>query len=79
MISRFRTAKQQKATLKAVKEGNVDILIGTHRLVSKDIRFKDLGLLISRWRAKIWSCSKGKNKEYKEKCRCINFKCYTYS
>lgn len=46
MISRFRTAKDQKETLKAVKEGNVDILIGTHRLVSKDIQFKDLGLLI---------------------------------
>ena len=46
MISRFRTAKEQKTTLQAVKEGNVDILIGTHRLVSKDIEFKDLGLLI---------------------------------
>ena len=46
MVSRFRTAKEQKATLQAVKEGNVDILIGTHRLVSKDINFKDLGLLI---------------------------------
>lgn len=46
MVSRFRTAKEQKATLQAVKEGNVDILIGTHRLVSKDIKFKDLGLLI---------------------------------
>ena len=46
MISRFRTAKQQKATLQALKEGNVDILVGTHRLVSKDIAFKDLGLLI---------------------------------
>ena len=46
MVSRFRTPKQQKATLQALKEGNVDILIGTHRLVSKDIVFKDLGLLI---------------------------------
>lgn len=46
MVSRFRTTKQQKETLKALKEGNVDILIGTHRLVSKDIEFKDLGLLI---------------------------------
>ena len=46
MISRFRSAKQQRATLQAIKEGNVDILIGTHRLVSKDISFKDLGLLI---------------------------------
>ena len=46
MISRFRTTKQQKQTLQSAKEGNVDILIGTHRLVSKDINFKDLGLLI---------------------------------
>ena len=46
MISRFRTAKEQKNTLQAVKEGNVDILVGTHRLVSKDITFKDLGLLV---------------------------------
>ena len=46
MVSRFRTTKQKKATLQALKEGNVDILIGTHRLVSKDIVFKDLGLLI---------------------------------
>ncbi|WP_040213841.1 transcription-repair coupling factor, partial [Clostridium polynesiense] len=46
MISRFRTSSQQKNTLKSVKEGNVDILVGTHRLVSKDIQFKDLGLLI---------------------------------
>ena len=46
MISRFRTPKEQKATLQATKEGNVDILIGTHKLVSKDIKFKDLGLLI---------------------------------
>ena len=46
MISRFRTTKEQRETLQKVKEGNVDILVGTHRLVSKDIQFKDLGLLI---------------------------------
>jgi transcription-repair coupling factor (superfamily II helicase) len=46
MVSRFRTAKQQKEILQRVKEGNLDILIGTHRLVSKDIQFKDLGLLV---------------------------------
>jgi len=45
-ISRARTAGQIKATLKDLKEGKVDILIGTHRLVSKDVQFKDLGLLI---------------------------------
>jgi transcription-repair coupling factor (superfamily II helicase) len=46
MVSRFRSAAQQKETLKAVKEGNVDILIGTHRLLQKDVQFKDLGLLV---------------------------------
>jgi transcription-repair coupling factor (superfamily II helicase) len=46
MISRFRTAARQKETLKAVREGNVDILIGTHRILQKDVQFKDLGVLI---------------------------------
>lgn len=46
MVSRFRTPAQQKNTLKEVKAGNVDILIGTHRILQKDILFKDLGLLI---------------------------------
>lgn len=46
MISRFRTPAQQKKTIQAVKEGNVDILIGTHRILQKDIQFKDIGLLI---------------------------------
>ena len=45
-INRFKTAAEQKKTLKGVKEGSVDILIGTHRIVGKDIQFKDLGLLI---------------------------------
>jgi transcription-repair coupling factor (superfamily II helicase) len=46
MISRFRTAKQQKEILQRVEAGKVDILIGTHRILSKDIKFSDLGLLI---------------------------------
>lgn len=46
MISRFKTAAQQKATIKAVKIGDVDVLIGTHRILQKDVQFKDLGLLI---------------------------------
>jgi transcription-repair coupling factor (superfamily II helicase) len=45
-VSRFRSEKEIKETLKRVKEGQVDILIGTHRVVSKDIAFKNLGLLI---------------------------------
>ncbi len=46
MISRFRTAKEQKQIVEQVETGRVDILIGTHRLLSKDIKFQDLGLLI---------------------------------
>lgn len=46
MISRFRTTSQQRATIKAVKDGEVDILIGTHRILQKDIQYKDLGILI---------------------------------
>ncbi|HEY6448148.1 MAG TPA: transcription-repair coupling factor [Acidobacteriaceae bacterium] len=46
MISRFRTAKEQKLILEQVEHGKVDILIGTHRLLSKDITFQNLGLLV---------------------------------
>ncbi len=46
MVSRFRTAKQIKETLAELAAGQVDILIGTHRLLQKDVKFKDLGLLI---------------------------------
>ena len=45
-INRFKTAKQIKETLEKLAEGKVDIIIGTHRIVSKDVKFKDLGLLI---------------------------------
>lgn len=45
-INRFKTTGEQKKTLKNVADGKVDILIGTHRLVGKDIKFKDIGLLI---------------------------------
>jgi len=46
MLSRFRTKKDQSTVLEGLKKGNVDIVIGTHRLLSSDIKFKDLGLLI---------------------------------
>jgi transcription-repair coupling factor (superfamily II helicase) len=46
MISRFRSPKEQKVILERVEAGKVDILIGTHRVLSKDIKFQDLGLLI---------------------------------
>ena len=46
MISRFRTQKEQKSIVERVETGKIDILIGTHRLLSKDIKFQDLGLLV---------------------------------
>lgn len=45
-LNRFRTAKQKTETIKGLAEGKVDIIIGTHQLVNKDVKFKDLGLLI---------------------------------
>ena len=46
MLSRFRTAKQQQKTVRDIETGSVDIVVGTHRLLSKDIKFHDLGLVI---------------------------------
>ena len=46
VLSRFRTPKQQAKTLQEVRSGNVDLIIGTHKLLQKSVEFKDLGLLI---------------------------------
>ncbi|MDY3901989.1 transcription-repair coupling factor [Peptoniphilus sp.] len=46
LLSRFRSKKDQKMDLEGLKNGNIDIIVGTHRLLSKDVHFKDLGLLI---------------------------------
>ena len=46
VVSRFRTPAQMKATLQKLTDGKIDLLIGTHRLLQKDVRFKDLGLLV---------------------------------
>lgn len=46
VVSRFRSAKEQSNILTQVKEGKIDILIGTHRLIQKDVQFKNLGLLV---------------------------------
>ncbi len=45
-ISRFRTAKEQAEALRGLEEGKIDIIIGTHRLIQKDVKFKNLGLVI---------------------------------
>lgn len=46
MLSRFRSPKEQTRIIKALKRGSIDIIVGTHRLISKDVVFKDLGLII---------------------------------
>ena len=46
VLNRFRTAKEQQKTITALKNGEIDLIIGTHRMFSKDVGFKDLGLLV---------------------------------
>lgn len=64
-ISRFRSAKEIAETLKKIKEGKTDILIGTHRILNKDIDFKDLGLLIIDEEQKFGVKAKDRLKELK--------------
>ena len=64
-INRFKTRKQQTGTLKGVADGKVDILIGTHRIVGKDVKFQDLGLLIIDEEQKFGVSVKDKLKKFK--------------
>lgn len=64
-VSRFKTSKQVKEILSAAAEGKVDILIGTHRIVSKDVHFKNLGLLVVDEEQKFGVKVKDKLKELK--------------
>lgn len=64
-VSRFRKPAEIKKVLKSLKEGKVDILIGTHRLISKDVEFKDLGLLVVDEEQKFGVATKEKLKSLK--------------
>ena len=64
-INRFKTTQEISSTLKAVKEGKVDILIGTHRILNKDVEFRDLGLLIIDEEQKFGVKAKDRIKEMK--------------
>ena len=64
-INRFRAPKQIKETLARVKEGKTEILIGTHRIVNKDVQFKDLGLLVIDEEQKFGVKVKDKLKEFR--------------
>lgn len=66
MLSRFRTSAQNKETIKGLKNGTVDIVIGTHRVLSKDVGFKDLGLLIIDEEQRFGVTHKEKIKELKK-------------
>jgi transcription-repair coupling factor (superfamily II helicase) len=65
MLSRFRSAKEQKVIIAGLKEGSIDIVIGTHRLVSEGIKFKDLGLLVIDEEQRFGVAHKEKLKELK--------------
>ena len=66
MMSRFCTPAQQKKTLEGLRKGLVDIVIGTHRVLSKDMQFKDLGLLIIDEEQRFGVAHKEKIKQLKE-------------
>ncbi len=64
-INRFKSAKEQKQTLQLLEEGKIDVLIGTHRIVSKDVKFRDLGLMIVDEEQKFGVSTKEKLKQLK--------------
>ena len=66
LLNRFRTQKEQKEVIRKLKLGEIDIVIGTHRILSKDIEFKDLGLLIIDEEHRFGVKDKEKIKELKE-------------
>lgn len=66
MLSRFRTTKEQKETLSRLQAGKIDILIGTHRLLQKDVVFRDLGLLIVDEEQRFGVAHKERMKELKQ-------------
>ena len=65
LLSRFRSRLQQKETLKRVSEGKVDLIIGTHRLLQKDVMFRDLGLLVVDEEQRFGVAHKERIKKYK--------------
>ena len=78
-LSRARTAAQSKAVLKGLREGEVSILIGTHRILGKDVQFKDLGLLIIDEEQKFGSLCEGEAATVKGECGYIDHDCHTDS
>jgi len=71
MLSRFVSPQQQKKILKRIKKGEIDIVLGTHRIVQKDVHFKDLGLLVIDEEQRFGVKDKEKIKELKTSVDCL--------
>ena len=78
LLSRFRSPKQQDEILRKIKRGSIDIVVGTHRLVSKDVRFRDLGLVIIDEEQRFGVAQKGKAESHVQKRRCAHSLRHTY-
>ncbi|HYH14605.1 MAG TPA: DEAD/DEAH box helicase, partial [Flavisolibacter sp.] len=70
-VNRFKTAKEKKETLKKLEEGKIDIIVGTHALLGKDVKFKDLGLMIIDEEQKFGVGHKEKLKTLKTNIDCL--------
>jgi transcription-repair coupling factor (superfamily II helicase) len=70
-INRFKSAKEKKETLKRLEEGKIDIIIGTHALLGKEVKFKDLGLLVIDEEQKFGVGHKEKIKTFKTEVDCL--------
>jgi len=79
VLSRFKTKKEQERILKELESGIIDIIIGTHRLLQGDVRFKDLGLLIIDEEQRFGVRHKERLKEIKKECGCSNTYRNSYS
>lgn len=72
VLSRFRTSKEIKKTLEALEQGSIDILIGTHRILGKDVQYKNLGLLIIDEEQRFGVRAKEKLKSFKDQIDCLS-------
>ena len=79
VLSRFKTAKEQKQILENLAEGKVDILIGTHKLIQSDVKFSDLGLLIIDEEHRFGVGQKEKIKQLRANIDIFNADCNTNS
>jgi transcription-repair coupling factor (superfamily II helicase) len=70
-VNRFKSSKEKKETLKKLEEGKVDIIIGTHALLAKDVKFKDLGLMVIDEEQKFGVAAKEKLKTIRSNVDCL--------